>query len=87
VAHQERPDRYRDASPIERLPFSVLQAFFTGQMFAAHAVTYEAATRKAGDTVQLVALPNAGHFVFIDPQSDVWPQVLKSVRRLLAMEP
>jgi acetyl esterase/lipase len=82
---QERPDRYRDASPIEQLPLGVPQAFFTGQMFAAHAAPYEAATTKAGDTVQLVAIPSAGHFVFIDPQSDVWPQVMKSVRRLLAM--
>jgi len=30
-------------------------------------------------------LADAGHFVFIDPQSNVWPQVLKSVRRLLSM--
>jgi acetyl esterase/lipase len=82
---EERPDRYRDASPIEQLPLGVPQAFFTGQMFAAHAAPYEAATKKAGDRVQSIALPSAGHFVFIDPQSDVWPQVIKSVRRLLAM--
>jgi acetyl esterase/lipase len=82
---EERADRYRDASPIEQLPLGVPQAFFTGQMFAAHAAPYEAATKKAGDTVEIVALPNAGHFVFIDPQSGVWPQVIKSVRRLLAM--
>jgi acetyl esterase/lipase len=81
----ERPDRYRDASPIEQLPLGVPQAFFTGQMFAAHAAPYEAATRKAGDAVQSVAIPSAGHFVFIDPQSDVWPQVMRSVRRLLAI--
>jgi hypothetical protein len=82
---EERPDRYRDASPIEQLPLGVPQAFFTGQMFAAHAAPYEAATKKAGDRVESIALPNAGHFVFIDPQSDVWPQVMKRVRRLLAM--
>jgi acetyl esterase/lipase len=82
---EERTDRYRDASPIEQLPLGVPQAFFTGQMFAAHAAPYEAATKKAGDTVQIVALPDAGHFVFIDPQSGVWPQVMKSVRRLLAL--
>jgi acetyl esterase/lipase len=82
---EERPDRYREASPIEQLPLGVPQAFFTGQMFAAHAAPYEAATKKAGDRVQVVTLPNAGHFVFIDPQSDVWPQVMKSVRTLLAI--
>ena len=84
---QERPDRYRDASPIEMLPLGIPQAFFTGQMFAAHAAPYEAAMKKAGDPLQLVALPSAGHFVFVDPQSDVWPQVMNSVRRLLGIRP
>ena len=28
---------------------------------------------------------DAGHLVFIDPQSDVWPRVMTSVRRLLSL--
>jgi hypothetical protein len=28
-------------------------------------------------------LANAGHFLFIDPQSEIWPQVIAAVRRLL----
>jgi acetyl esterase/lipase len=80
---EERPGRYRDGSPIEVLPLGVPQAFFTGRMFAAHSTPYETAARRAGDVVQIAALPNADHFVFIDPQSEVWPHVMTSVRRLL----
>ncbi|MDO8679913.1 MAG: alpha/beta hydrolase [Acidobacteriota bacterium] len=80
---EERPQRYREASPIEVLPLGVPQAFFTGRMFAAHAAPYEIAAKRAGDVVQISALPTADHFVFIDPKSDVWPQVIASVRRLL----
>ena len=81
----ERPDRYRDASPVELLPLGVTQDVFAGRMFAQLASPYDAAAKSAGDTVQTTVLPAAGHFVFIDPQSDVWPQVVASVRRLLSL--
>ncbi|MCC7177317.1 MAG: alpha/beta hydrolase [Acidobacteria bacterium] len=80
----ERPDRYRAGSPIELVPFGVRQELFLGRMFAAQASPYEATTTRAGDPVRLTLLADAGHFVFIDPQSDVWPQVLAAVRRLVA---
>jgi acetyl esterase/lipase len=80
----ERPDRYRAGSPIELLPFGVRQELFAGRMFAAQAAPYEAATVRAGDPLRLTLLADAGHFVFIDPQSGVWPQVLAAVRRLVA---
>ena len=54
-------------------------------MFATHVAPYEAASKRAGDTVVTTVLPDATHFVFIDPQSDVWPHVLSSVRRLLLL--
>jgi acetyl esterase/lipase len=79
----EHADRYRAASPIELLPFGVRQVFFAGQMFAAQAAPYETAAKAAGDQIQTIVLPKAGHFVFIDPQSEVWPQVLESARQLV----
>jgi acetyl esterase/lipase len=82
---EERPDRYRAASPAELLPLGVRQEFFAGRMFGAQAAPYEAAARAAGDRIQTTVLPAGGHFIFIDPQSDIWPQVLTSVRRLLAI--
>lgn len=83
---EERPERYRAGSPIELLPLGVPQAFFAGRLFGAHVAPYEAAAKKAGETVQATAIESAGHFVFIDPQSDVWPQVLASVRRVLSLK-
>jgi acetyl esterase/lipase len=82
---EERPERYRDGSPIERSPLGVPQAFFTGQMFAAHAAPYEAAAKRTGDAVEVLPSPTAGHFLFIDPQSEMWPRVMSRVRRLLSM--
>ena len=80
-------ERYQDASPIEMLPFGMPQVFFAGRMFGDHAAPYEEATRRSGDTIQTTVLPTAGHFVFIDPQSDTWPSVLKAVQSLLRMSP
>jgi len=82
---EQLPQRYRDASPIELFPLGVRQAFFTGQMFAAHSAPYAAAVKQAGDAAQVLPFPSAGHFVFIDPQSMVWPEVMKSVRQMLSM--
>jgi acetyl esterase/lipase len=84
-APEDRRERYHDGSPIELLPFGVGQEFFAGRMFGAQVPAYETAARRAGDAVHTTVDPEAGHFVFIDPQSSVWPQVLASVRRLLAM--
>jgi len=82
---EERPDRYRAGSPIELLPLGVRQEFFAGRMFGAQVAPYEAAARRAGDSPHTTLLADAGHFVFIDPQSEVWPQVLAATRRLLSM--
>lgn len=80
----EQPERYHVASPIALLPFGVRQEFFAGRMFAAQVGPYETATKQAGDVLRTTVLANAGHFVFIDPQSDVWPLVIAAVRRLLS---
>jgi acetyl esterase/lipase len=80
---EERPDRYRDGSPIELLPTGLPQEVFAGRMFAKLAGPYEAAARRVGDEVRTTVLADAGHFVFIDPTSAVWPEVLKSVQRML----
>ena len=80
----EQPQPYRDASPIEKLPLGVRQEFFAGRMFAAQAPAYEEAAKRAGDTIDPVVMPAAGHFVFVNPGSAVWPQVVKSTRALHA---
>jgi acetyl esterase/lipase len=82
-----RQERYRAGSPIELLPMNVPQVFFTGRMFDAQAAPHEAAARAAGDTVHMTVLPDAGHFVFIDPNSDVWPKVLSATQQLVSGSP
>ena len=82
---EEHPERFHDASPIELLPLGVEQDVFAGRMFAALAAPYEVAVKKAGGTVRTTVLPTAGHFGFIDPESAIWPDVVKSVRRLLSV--
>jgi acetyl esterase/lipase len=79
-----RPDRYREASPIELLPLGVRQEFLAGPSFAAHAGPYEAAAKRAGDSLRATMLADVEHIAFVDPQSSAWPRVLASVRRLLS---
>jgi acetyl esterase/lipase len=83
----EQPDRYRAASPIEMLPLGVRQELFAGRMFGAQAPPYEAAARKAGDEVHATVIENGGHFIFIDPQSEVWPRILSATQRLVSKAP
>jgi acetyl esterase/lipase len=84
-SHAEQPERLRAASPVELLPFGVTQVYMAGRMFAEQVAPYEAAAKAAGDDVRSTTLPAAGHFDLIDPQSDEWPQVLKSVLELLGV--
>lgn len=79
----ERADRYRAASPIELLPLGGRLESLAGRVFGAQNAAYEAAAAKSGDQAQATIIPTAGHFTFIDPQSDVWPQVMAAVQRVL----
>ena len=83
---EEQPRRYREGSPIEMLPLGVRVDFFAGRMFATQAPAYEEAARRAGDVVHTVVSGQATHFVFIDPESAVWPQVAGSTRALLGLQ-
>jgi len=81
----ERPERYRESSPIEMLPLGVRQEFFAGRMFASQAPVYEEAAKRAGDVARAVVLSEGGHFIFVDPGSSAWPEVLRSIRALLGI--
>ena len=49
--------------------------------------SYEAAARRAGDTVVVEVVEGAGHFELIDPGSSAWPVVREAVRALLERDP
>ena len=68
------PERYRMASPLSMLPLGVPQLILHGTADDAVPVglsrAYADAARAAGDPVEFVALPAAGHFAYLDPASD-----------------
>jgi acetyl esterase/lipase len=76
---EARPERYRAASPIERLPLGVPQLLVHGEedgiVPLAMSLAYHDAALAAGDSVDLVVLPATGHFEHLDPGSHAWQAV------------
>lgn len=81
------PERFRAASPMEMLPLGIRQLLLHGT--ADDAVPIELSRRyarmasAAGDAVELVELPGAGHMDFLDPGSEAYATLR---RRLLAFD-
>ena len=82
-----RPDRYAQASPIKLLPYGVPQVLVLGtyEDFVPMSLmrAYAEAARRAGDSVRVVLVPNAGHFEIASPRSFAWPPVNRAIRALL----
>jgi dipeptidyl aminopeptidase/acylaminoacyl peptidase len=80
------PERYRMASPIERLPLGVPTLLVHGARDDTVPVSmseaYAAAARRAGDDVELVVPEREGHFEPIDPASASWAAVVARLARL-----
>jgi dipeptidyl aminopeptidase/acylaminoacyl peptidase len=81
------PERYAAASPIELLPLGVRQVLVHGVDDAIVPIeiadSYCARARALGDPVDLIRLPDTGHFELIDPQARVFPTVLAAVRSVV----
>ena len=78
--------RLRSASPAARLPLGVPQLLVAGARDriapVALARAYAEKARAAGDSVELVEIPSAGHFELVTPGSAAWPAVLEAFRRV-----
>ncbi len=76
---EQVPDRYRAASPIERLPIAAPQTLLHGT--ADDTVPFEMSARfaAASKNARLIPLHGAGHFELIDPRSKEWAVVRESV--------
>lgn len=76
----EVPDRYADASPVERVPAGVPLLLVHGdadqRVPVEMAHTYAEAARAAGDEVDLVVRPGDDHFVHLDVGSGAWADVV-----------
>ena len=75
-------DVFTDTSPAEMLPISVPQAIISGALDpivpAGFGRAYAAKAKAAGDSVQEITIPDAGHFELIDPQSNAFT-VIRSI--------
>jgi acetyl esterase/lipase len=80
------PERYAAASPIEHVPLGVPVALIHGEDDASVPIElaerYFDAAASTGDYVELIRLPQTGHFEVIDPISHAWPGVLQGILRL-----
>jgi len=81
------PERYRMASPIERLPLKLPVRLVHGTEDQVVPLEigkrYEAAARAVRDDARLIAAPGAGHFELIDPQAMQWRLVTAALRAVL----
>jgi acetyl esterase/lipase len=84
---RRRPDRYAVASPAALVPTG-------GRLIAVHGLRdkvvpvemsrrYVDLARAAGDAVDLLEIPDCGHFELIDPLSRAWPTVLTAVAMIM----
>jgi acetyl esterase/lipase len=83
----DHADRLGQSSPIELVPLGVPVRLVCGARDPIvpidQARAYEAMARKAGDTVAVDVVENAGHFELANPRSSAWPAVREAVRGLL----
>jgi acetyl esterase/lipase len=78
-------DVFTDTSPAELLPIGVPQAVISGALDpivpAAFGRAYAAKAKAAGDSVQEITIPDAGHFELIDPESSAFAEIRSSTER------
>jgi acetyl esterase/lipase len=83
------PDRYAAGSPADLLPLGVPHVIIHGVdddiVPLAIGEGYVASAAKAGDDVTLLALPNTDHFAVIDPESEIWQEILAAILPLFTL--
>jgi acetyl esterase/lipase len=87
--HAGRPDPFADTSPAELLPNGSHTVLINGELDrqapAALAAAFAARARKAGDHVETVVLPGAGHFDEVSTASPAWRAILPIILRPLGL--
>ena len=79
------PDRWDEASPSAHLPlgFRYVLACGTEDIHWTPNEAFAEAARKAGDDVELLPFPGAGHFELVDPAAPEWTVVRRKLQELL----
>lgn len=79
--------RYRSGSPIELVPLGIRVRLLHGTEDSVVPIeisnSYQKAANRAGDDARLIVLPGADHFEPVDPRSEHWPIVEKTIQGLL----
>ncbi len=87
-AAERSGDAYVDTSPPRLLPLGARQVVISGDLDhivpSAFGQAYGAMATRAGDPVEVIDMPGAGHFELIDPTSPAWPRIKAEIARLLA---
>lgn len=75
------------SSPIELLPLNVDQILIHGELDrhvpVSLSVEYHRRAMEMGDSVRLITLPEAEHFMVVDPSSSAWKAVTESLEGLI----
>jgi acetyl esterase/lipase len=82
---EDAPRRWRDASPSSHLPLGFRYVLACGTEdvhWEPNRLTAETA-RRAGDDVELLPLPGAGHFELVDPLAPEWAVIRRRLHELL----
>lgn len=84
---EDRPDEYRLADPLQRLPTGVPVLLVHGDADTRVPVQqsrdYAAAAQTSGDRCELIELTGVDHFALIDPRTKVWATVADRLPALL----
>ncbi|MBB6451159.1 acetyl esterase/lipase [Geomicrobium halophilum] len=80
---EEQPGRYKEASPLELLPFEVPQLLVHGALdinvpigISDH---YHRAAQEAGEKVSFVELSDAEHFMLTDTSTKAWASIREEI--------
>src|SRR5882724_4791898 len=85
------PERYAQASALKMLPLGIPQVLIWGRDDDIAPIwmgeRYALAAKQASDSVQLVSIPDVGHFEIASPLATTWPAVRSEIVALLAKQP
>ena len=91
AASPSRPDPFSDTSAAELLPNGSHTVMINGELDRqappALARAYAERARKAGDRIEIIALPGAGHFDEVSTASPAWPTLLPIILAPLGLPP
>lgn len=81
------PERYAEVSPIELLPLGVPVRLLSGDVDQIvkrdQAMSFTEKARGAGGNADWIAVPGAGHFDVVSPQSPAWPLVIRALSAVM----